>query len=164
VFVLTVNDEEYALIGADLMRARQFLTTLRSASDARDQKVIREALTLAAIVSYCRPFKTSRDAAGQRRPWIPKDLVDDLPEECQRAHDRFVQARDQAWAHTDWAAHTPRSYGGPDGFPSVVSRNPWVPMSRLEIDAFEALLQEVDARIQPSSAIEGSDEPDVDEL
>jgi len=162
VFVLTVTNEEYALIGRDLMRARQFLTALRATSDARDQKVIREALTLAAIVSYCRPFKTSRDADDQKRPWIPRELVKDLPEECQQAHHRFVQARDQAWAHTDWAAHTPVSYEEPDGLPSVLSRNPWVPMSPREIDDFASLLGEVDARIQPVSVAESSDEHDAD--
>ena len=147
VFVLTVTNEEYALIGGNLMRARQFLTALRATSDARDQKVIREALTLAAIVSYCRPFKTSRDAEGQKRPWIPPELIKDLPEQCQRTHNRCVRARNQAWAHTDWAAHTPRSCEERGEFPSVLSRNPWVPMSPPEIDEFESLLREVDVRV-----------------
>lgn len=164
MFVLTVTNEEYALIGADLMRARQFLTALRAASDASDQKVICEALTLAAIVSYCRPFKTSRDANGQKRPWIPRELVEDLPTGCQDAHKRFVQERDQAWAHTDWAAHTPRSYQELDGFPSVLSRNPWGSLSSLEIAEFESLVREVDARVHPSSVVGSSDQHGVDEV
>ncbi len=151
MFVLTVTNEEYALIGADPMRARQFLAALRAASGARDQKVIREALTLAAIVSYCRPFKTSRDADGQKRSWIPRELVDDLPEECQRVHNRFVQVRDQAGAHTDWVAHTPQSREEPGAVPIVISRNPWVPLEPSETDEFGRLLDEVDARVQPLS-------------
>lgn len=151
VFIHTVTNEEYSLIAADLMRARQFLRALRASSDVRNPRVIREALTLAAIVSYCRPFKMSRDADGCWRRWIPPELIKDLPEECKQAHGRFVQTRDRAWAHTDWEAHSPVSYDEPDGLPSVLSRNPWAPMGSCEIDALEFLLNEVDKRIQSVS-------------
>ncbi len=40
VFVLTVTDEEYALIAADLTRAHQFLAALKATSNARGLTVV----------------------------------------------------------------------------------------------------------------------------
>lgn len=153
-----MTNEEYALIAGDLTRAGRFLHALESGADADVGKVIREALTLAAIVSYCRPFIASFDAGGQRRLWIPQELVDDLPAVCRTLHKRLLEARHQAWAHTDWKAHTPRSYSDRAGVPVVVSRNPWVAMSPSEIAEFQKLLREVDIRLRPSSAAETLDQ------
>jgi len=150
--VFAVNEKEYALITADLMRADRFLRVLDATDPAGDGKVVREAPTLAAIVSYCRPFKTSRDAAGWRRRWIPQGLVHDPPSGLRTFHGHLVKNRDQGWAHADWAAHTPRSYPGDTDIPVAVSRNPWVPMTHSEIAQFQQLVHEVDHRLQPRSA------------
>jgi hypothetical protein len=153
VFVHRATNAEYALIAGDLMRAREFLGALRDCGP-NHSKVIREALTLAAIVAYCRPFKPSYNAADQKRRWIPQELIDDLPVARRSIHERMVWARDKAWAHTDWAAHTPRSCEEPGVVPVVLSRNPWVPLSPSEIDELEHLVDEVDAPVKPLSAIE----------
>ena len=155
--VFTVTDEEYALISADLMRVQMYLTARGAADDTRDRKVIREALTLAAIVSYCRPFTPGRDAKRKFRHRIPAQLVEDLPSEHQRTHNRLLKARNQAWAHTDWAAHTPHGYSDDTGAFAVLSRNPWVSLDPSEIAEFEGLLREVNARLQPTSAAQSPD-------
>lgn len=144
-----VTKQEYALIFGDLMRARRYLTALKATPKNQESRLMREALTLAAIVSYCRPFKFSYNAAGKRCAWIPAEVVNDLAADKRVLHARLNRARDQAWAHTDWAAHTPHSNTKDDGDSLlVVSRNPWIPLEEAEIEEFESLLTEVEARIQ----------------
>jgi hypothetical protein len=148
------TDEQYALIGADLIRAERYLSRLKQAEAAGEDSTVREALTMAAIVSYCRPFKWSRDEVSAKKRWIPDALVKDLPDGCQTVHAKLEAHRDQAWAHTDWMAHQPRRVSSSDAEdlpPLVISRNPWVPLSSDEIFAFERLLREVNARIVPNS-------------
>jgi hypothetical protein len=123
------------------MWARRYL---RALEDSRSDKVVAGALTLAAIVAYCRPFKVSFDAARKRRTWIPQ-WVDDLSPRSRCTHERLVTARDQAWAHTDWGAHTPRA--DPSSL-LVVSRDPWVPMDREQVVEFDRLLDEIDTRLE----------------
>ncbi|MFI5366941.1 MAG: hypothetical protein ACHQ4J_15105 [Candidatus Binatia bacterium] len=150
--VFTHSDEEDSLIAGDLMRARQFLGALKTIEKSRQSKVIRETLTLASIVSYCRPFMTSFVDASRnkrrKRRWIPAELVDDLPDGLGQLHAQIVEARNQAWAHTDWIAHTPRLGSG-----GVMSRNPWVPLEAAALAQFVALVDEVLARLQPASAV-----------
>lgn len=149
-----VTDEDYSLIAADLFRAERYLSRLKEAESANEDRMVREALTMAAIVSYCRPFMKSKDAESKERRWVPKELVKDLPAECQATHRKLEDYRNQARAHTDWRAHQPKfiSSGNTDILPSLIfSRDPWVPLSHEEISAFERLLQEVNGRIVPSS-------------
>jgi hypothetical protein len=148
--VFTLNDEVDSLVAGDLMRARQFLRALETTERSRQTKIIREALTLASIISYCRPFMRSLDASGRKRRWIPPKLLKDLPAELRSVHNRIVAARNQAWAHTDWSEHTPAARAG-----SVVSRNPWIPLDDRDVGKFATLVGEVLARVQPRSAVSG---------
>jgi hypothetical protein len=150
--VFTLNDEVDSLVAGDLMRARQFLRALETTGKSRQTKIIREALTLASIVSYCRPFMTNFDASGRKRRWIPGRLLKDLPPRLRSVHKRIVAARNQAWAHTDWSEHSPTALAGG----GVVSRNPWIPLDEPEVAEFATLVGEVLARLQPRSAVSAS--------
>lgn len=149
IFKLSVA--EWSLITTDLNHARQFLWTLQkvAASDF-DSVVIREALTLSAIVAYCRPFKTSRNEEKAWKRWIPKELVDDLPDELRQLHNQLMLDRDQAWAHTDWEAHRPAVSEMSGGF-EIRSRNVWVPLDQSLITPFLKLIYEVETRLLPAS-------------
>src|SRR6185312_810969 len=92
--------EIYHLVLGDLNHASQFLEKLQATVRAPENKIVREALTLAAVVSYCRPFHKSRDADEHRCRWLPGEFVDALPQECQRFHKRlFGRARSDLGAH-----------------------------------------------------------------
>lgn len=151
MLVYELEDREYALVAADLRHARLFLEALTTKPAIREEKVITEALTLAAVVSYCRPFSMSRDASGKRRQWVPKELLQSLPARCRAFHERLLASRNQAWAHTDWAVHNPCVHSRGPLPPSVLSRNPWVPLESPEIEQFLNLIGEIDGRLQPAS-------------
>lgn len=136
------------------MRARAFLRALQGLDSASADRVVREALTLSAIVAYCRPFVTSYDANRDRRRWIPEELAAELPVSSQRLHARILEERKQAWAHTDWVAHEPRGHTNLEGVPVVVSRNPWAAFEANETREFLQLIDEVDGRLQPLSVSE----------
>ena len=129
-------------IAGDMMKARQYLNALESAGSGT---LVAEALTLAAIVSYCRPFLSSFVAANARTAWLPKQWIDKLPSEFRRTHDRLVTARHQAWAHTDYSAHIAHS-NARSAF--VISHNPWAPLSPSQIAEFHELIDEIDRRLE----------------
>ncbi len=162
--ILTLGDEDDSLVAADLMRCGQFLSALEVAGTSRESKVVREALTLAAIVSYCRPFLRSFDGSGKRRPWIPEELVNDLPAPLQAVHRRIIASRNEAWAHTDWKAHSPQATPGDGRVDGVISRNPWVPLEPREISEFKTLRAEVMSRLQPASIRDGGAEGESKDL
>jgi hypothetical protein len=153
--IFLVSDEVYHLVTGDLNRARQLLEKLRATVRAPENKIVREALTLAAVVSYCRPFHKSRDADKRWHMWLSKEFVDALPEKCQRFHKKLLDERNEAWAHTDWKQHEPRLLRMDGGTSAVVSRNPWIPMDEAEIAGFVSLLDEVDAHVQLLSRTSG---------
>ena len=67
---------------------------------------IREALSLAATVAYCRPFtRSDRKDGSKRRPWISAEFSEDLPEPLKTYHKELVTLRDKLWAHTDETVH-----------------------------------------------------------
>ncbi len=152
--------EEWALVTNDLHEARGFLWKLQTVdSDDYDSWTVRRALTMSAIVAYCRPFKTSRDADNKRKPWVPSELIDDLPEALRGFHEQAIRARDQEWAHTDWEAHTPKVSVEEKCY-RITSRNPWVSLNKREIERFLELILEIEKRlpIPPSSMEKPSEE------
>jgi hypothetical protein len=153
VKIFLVTDEAYHPVTGDLNRARQFLEKLQATTSAPENKIVREALTLAAVVSYCRPFHRSNDANEQSCIWLPQNLVKSLPEKHQRLHKKLWTERNQAWAHTDWKQHEPHLTRINESTSVVVSRNPWTPMDDVEIDEFVSLLDDVGTRVQPRSRI-----------
>ena len=84
---------------------------------------------------------------------MPDDLLQSLPERLREFHDRILKERDEAWAHSDWQAHEPKSYDSDHALvPSIwISRNPWQPFSPAEIDTFRDLLIAVDAIVTSSA-------------
>lgn len=137
---------ERCLLTTDLDRAKRYLGELATTGEAKADKVIREALTLAAIVAYCRPFTSSNDANGKRRSLAPPSLAESLPDNLKRLHNRIKKQRNQAWAHTDWCAHDPKSYPSCIG-DIVISRNPWVAFTPLEVSEFLGLVEAVNQRV-----------------
>ncbi|MFZ1059899.1 MAG: hypothetical protein WAP47_12000 [Candidatus Rokuibacteriota bacterium] len=99
-----VTPAEYDVIRTDLNRAKKYLDLLeKEKADGASVASIREALSLAAVVAYIRPFTpcNRKDGSGKRKRWIPEGLVADLPPDFQRLHTKLQEDRDRTWAHTD---------------------------------------------------------------
>jgi hypothetical protein len=146
--VFSVPVAEWSLITGDLNEARQFLWTLKKVEGSDvDAVAKRKALTLAATVAYCRPFKSSRTADDKRKVWIPEGLVDDLPAELKTLHKKLETDRDQAWAHTDWEAHQPVVTKVETGH-EIRSNLAWFAFEPAQIDPFLKLIFEVEGRLE----------------
>ncbi|QGX38465.1 hypothetical protein [Permianibacter aggregans] len=67
----------------------------------------REALFLAAIVTYCRSFKKS-NSTGMADKRINVDSIGlfDSELKLKELHERIISLRDQAVAHADWSFHS----------------------------------------------------------
>jgi hypothetical protein len=65
-----------------------------------------EGLLIAAIISYSRPFKSSRSKSSAA-PSITVDLLQVFNgiEDHVRLHNRIIELRDKAVAHSDWEFH-----------------------------------------------------------
>jgi hypothetical protein len=136
-----VSQEELKVIRTDLTRALRYLELLEAAKStdvpkAQAPALKREALSLAAVVAaYCRPFTAChRRNEKKKRPWIPQDLLKDLPDECQQLHREMMADRNQLWAHTD------------ENEVRDQMRNT-LPLKKDVIPRFKALIKEVSDRL-----------------
>lgn len=96
-----------AVASVDLMAAAEYvkeLAKLRKQADA-NPKVI-AALVVAAIVSYARPFSSSFSDGQAARKVHPTELgVFRTHPELRELHDRLIELRNRAVAHSDWKYH-----------------------------------------------------------
>lgn len=66
-----------------------------------------EAVLIAAIVTYCRPFKRSKSKDFATAVLDPKQIgLFEGKDELQTLHNRLLELRDQAIAHADWSHHS----------------------------------------------------------
>jgi hypothetical protein len=88
----------------DLTESRQFLNRLLGLNSEipppPSDKIQREALMTALIVSYVRSFSKNRDADDVLRR-LPEDFLCDFTETEKQLHARMLQLRDQEFAHSD---------------------------------------------------------------
>ena len=96
-----------AISYCDLDEAAGFVSTLSRLPDRRrddqpDQLVQREALLLAFIVSYARPFKRSNNPPGENTAKVlGEEVVSALAPGQLRLHAHLLTMRDQHFAHSD---------------------------------------------------------------
>lgn len=96
----------YHLTMVDMQEAKKFLDTcldLKKSFQDESHEVIIEALVIAAIVSYCRPFKESYSYGFAEKKvkiedyhWIKNNL------EQMKLHTSLEEKRDEVIAHSDW--------------------------------------------------------------
>lgn len=101
---LASKDMGYALAYLDGQRALQ-----KNYPDQNTMEFIQlnEAVLIATIVTYCRPFKRSRSAGFADAALNPEDigLFDDASD-LRKCHEQLLTLRDQAIAHSDWTHHS----------------------------------------------------------
>ena len=66
--------------------------------------LVREAFNTSLIISYCRPFHGSREGQGLPDARLNLDLVE-LNDAERAFHQKVLDKRDQAYAHSDAIAH-----------------------------------------------------------
>ena len=84
----------------DLAQAHAFARELCVAGHSA---VVREALTLASVVAYARPFKKSNGGEADRL--IAVDTIPQLSPADSALHDYVIGLRDTEMAHSDTKAH-----------------------------------------------------------
>jgi hypothetical protein len=90
----------------DFIQARDFGRLLldRESYDEtqdRDCRLILQALDIAMIVAYCRPFTRSFDKRGRLEERLPPHLLDIFTAEESELHDQLLGRRNQEYAHSD---------------------------------------------------------------
>jgi hypothetical protein len=63
--------------------------------------VLGEALTVAIVVTYARPFTQKYNRFGEEESFDTSFLVDPLPNQQRGLHNYMVRERHQAFAHSD---------------------------------------------------------------
>jgi len=135
-----ISKEALRVIRTDLKRTTAYLNLIEAAKKADDPEsqaaaLNREALSLAAVVTYCRPFTACVRKDGKKKPWIPKNLVNDLSSNSQFLHLRITMDRNRFWAHAD--ENDPRD-----------KSKEILPLKKSVIPEFQHLIQEIMDRLE----------------
>jgi hypothetical protein len=122
----------------DLAQASRFgrlILSLDSDTEKEDQnsRLIRQALDIALVVSYCRPFTLFRSKEGKRESRLPESLLAVLSNEERSIHESLLNQRNQEYAHSDASQIEVRYYSWPLGI-LPISRNRFVPMPRPTVE------------------------------
>jgi hypothetical protein len=135
-----VTKKEFQVITADLKKSSKYCGLLEQAKanpQGAPSPSTNEALSLAMVVAYCRPFtpcdRRNHRTKDKKSPWIPKGLVAQLPdEELRRLHAWVMKLRHKTWAHSD-----------EDEFKNLIQAYP-----KAKIGEFKRLLREVQGLLQ----------------
>jgi hypothetical protein len=143
-----------ALSHFDFEETRRFLDRLQPIKDDIEivkDDALRTALMTALIVSYWRPFSTSK-ADGQTAKYLPSDeLLQGLSPVQLQLHTKVGNLRNQEFAHTDpKPAELEVNWNLRDkgfGFPVGVSNATRIGLTPAELTEFRTLLFEVSLRM-----------------
>ena len=129
-----LTEEERSTVMADLKQAERFLELLaqEKAATPPGPAALREALSLAAVVSYWRPFASGRPSGGK---WLSKDVIS--TPELRQFHTELDVLRNKVWAHTTGKSHQ-RAKG---------NREIWSSLARVVIPKFCDLIHEVKSSV-----------------
>lgn len=95
------------------------------------------AFTTAIVVTYSRPFSGNRDREGQRDP-INANYVAALEQAARELHDRIIDLRNSAFAHSDAKHHDVQIHDTASGGLTTLSRDPLVPLEKTEVEGLLA--------------------------
>ena len=92
------------------------------------------AFTTAIVVTYARPFSGNRDREGRRDP-VNANYVEALEEKARAIHDRIVELRNTAFAHSDAKHHDVQIHETKGDGLTTFSHDPLVPLEKSEVEA-----------------------------
>ena len=138
--------ERLVLCEDDLFRARRYCAVLKKRDQHKaftDDRIISEALSEALTTSYSRMFTKSKtntediyvhqQVAGSFTKF-KKGLIENLPENNKRMHERIMYKRHNAYAHTSGKS---RNMSHSPSKTVHISHNPYIPYENTELDLVE---------------------------
>lgn len=104
-------DEEKALARRlvishfDLRECYEYLNLIRDDYDPAEEDPSQKAATIAAVVSYWRPFSRNW-GEGETRSSLPSELLDELTDSEKELHEEVGRLRNKVFAHSDPSEHS----------------------------------------------------------
>jgi hypothetical protein len=99
------------------------------AEDDPDIRLVSQALDIALIVSYSRPFTLFLGKNKRKEPMLPESLLAVLDKEERILHDDLLNRRNKEYAHSDASQIEVRYYTWPLGI-LPIGRNRFIPLTR----------------------------------
>jgi hypothetical protein len=118
----------------DLQQAKSFASALLSPLPT--EKAVRDALEIAMIVSYWRPFSNNKGSKDAKKTLPTKNFLMDFNDDNHKAHSRIKDLRNTVMAHSDsnaYGIHVSTKKIKDAKITGSLMRNPWVSMSNSEI-------------------------------
>jgi hypothetical protein len=132
----------------DLLRCRSYarkMLELPIGESFTDERTIYEALFVALIVSYGRVFMSSnttekefKDVVSNSFGTFRSQVVKDLDKNSQKFHERLMEKRHTAIAHSDASS---RNYQHYNDSPLGIGRNPYYPYEHDEVEQVMLLIE-----------------------
>ena len=91
------------------------------------------AFTTAIVVTYSRPFSGNRDRYNNRDP-ADKSYLNGLGSHARAVHDRIVELRNKAFAHSDASYHDVQIRRTDRGGMTTLSRDLIAPLERSDVE------------------------------
>jgi hypothetical protein len=114
-----VNFERLDIISVDLAMVQRFLSAYLDRALYNSQGcpdgVLAEAITVAIIVTYARPFTRSKNRFGKWEDLDLSFLTAPLSDGQRGLHQRTMAERDKAFAHSDAGPQNIKVIDTPDG-------------------------------------------------
>lgn len=98
------------------------------------------AFTTAIVVTYSRPFSGNRARDGQRDP-IDEEYLQALDRHGCALHERMLELRNTAFAHSDAAFHNVQIGDTERGGITTLSQDPLVPLERRDVEGLVANIE-----------------------
>lgn len=95
------------------------------------------AVSTAIIVTYARPFSVNRDRNNKRDP-VDQRYVDALDSPNRSVHDRIINLRNKAFAHSDAEYHDVKVELTEGGGVSTLANDPLIPLERTEVETLQS--------------------------
>jgi hypothetical protein len=95
------------------------------------------AVSTAIIVTYARPFSVNRDR-NNKRELADQKYVDALDSPNRTVHDRIINLRNRAFAHSDAEYHNVKVELTEGGGVSTLATDPLIPLERTEVETLQA--------------------------
>ena len=131
----------------DMQQAKSFATALLPPQSA--EKVVREALQIAMIVAYWRPFSNNKGSKDALKS-LSKKFLKDFNDDNLKAHSRLENLRNTVMAHSGSSVYgidvTIKKFKEAK-FLFPKKWNPWVPMSGSEINLIIENIEKISLKV-----------------
>lgn len=139
--------ERLVISGEDLDLADSFAKLMLAEDPSQGTSIspLLQALSIALVVSYWRPFSCNRDAGGKAKALDHSAAGFTAPEE--KLHRRMEELRDKEYAHSDSERHDVRFSVGPEDSLWCSRRVAFVPLTREQVELLRGMIRKLQRMI-----------------